>query len=102
MEHVLWNQMTQKYLDNIEQKNREQCCTAATTSHYKINFNGQVIMPHTKIPEANWIDEVTYPLYGKSEAISFWNQTEAINFKGYKQSHPLTKLNSECFDEQRR
>lgn len=42
-----------------------------------------------------------FKLYGEnSEAISFWNTTVSNRRGHFKQFHPLTKLNSECLDEQ--
>lgn len=45
-------------------------------------------------------DHVLYPLYGHDLAITFWNATEANNHQSFKQHHPLTKINAECYDEQ--
>lgn len=48
------------------------------------------------------ISNDNFKLYGEhSDAISFWNTMAGTNGRGhFKQFHPLTKLNSECLDEQ--
>lgn len=42
-----------------------------------------------------------FKLYGEnSNGISFWNSVAVKGRSHFKQYHPLTKLNSECLDEQ--
>lgn len=91
----LWHEMTNRYYADQDAK-RNQYVAEKLESNYQQNFRQM-----RRNDQA--IEDVKYPLYGRTvPPISFWNQTEAINFKAFKQYHPFTKLNIECYDEQRR
>lgn len=90
----LWHQMTFQYLDDIQRRHAKEMQQHLPQASQKLDNN--VIA----LKKQDLVDHVQYPLYGHDLAISFWNATEANSRRPFKQHHPLTKINEECYDEQ--
>lgn len=93
MNNFLYSEMAKAYINRARQRRHEEN-TAKAASEYKDHFD-RMPSDHSKEDEAN---QKMYPLYG-TEAISWW-LPKPQNKLPFKQVHCLTKLNSECYDEQ--
>lgn len=108
---LLWQQMTQQYLDQRQRAFNTAPQSPPTTS-YRSAFTTELT------PNATTIDVEQFPLYGRQGegaetrvartnsfngaiGISFWNYSDGRDTKAtFRQWHPMTKPHGECLDEQ--